>query len=40
MLRHWEEKKFDTVVIQDVNRLTRNYYDGVELQKFVVEKND
>ena len=31
MLRHWEYGKFDTVVIQDVNRLTRNYYDGGEL---------
>ena len=40
MLRHWEEGKFDTVVIQDVDRLTRNYYDGVELEKFVTEKND
>jgi DNA invertase Pin-like site-specific DNA recombinase len=40
MLRHWEEGKFDTVVIQDVDRLTRNYYDGVELEKFVTEKNN
>ena len=31
MLWHWEEGKFDTVVIQDVDRLTRNYYDGGEL---------
>ena len=31
MIGHWEEGKFDTVVIQDVDRLTRNYYDEVEL---------
>ena len=39
MLRHWDEGKFDALVIQDVDRLTRNYYDGVKLEKFVTEKN-
>ena len=27
------------MVIQDVNRLTRNYYDGVALEKFVIEND-
>ena len=39
MLHHWEQRKFDALVVQDVDRLTRNYYDGVELEKFVTEKN-
>ena len=37
MIRHWSEGKFEVLVVQDVDRLTRNYYDGVELEKFVVE---
>jgi site-specific DNA recombinase len=37
MLRHWAEGKFDTVVIQDVDRLTRNYYDGIELERYCLE---
>ncbi len=37
MLKHWAEGKFDVLVVQDVDRLTRNYYDGVDLEKFVIE---
>jgi site-specific DNA recombinase len=37
MLRHWGENKFEALVVQDVDRLTRNYYDGVELEKFCLE---
>ena len=37
MLRHWEEGRFEVLVVQDVDRLTRNYYDGVALEKFVIE---
>ena len=38
MLRHWDEGKFETLVVQDVDRLTRNYYDGVAFEKFVIDK--
>lgn len=37
MLRHWAEGKFEALVVQDVDRLTRNYYDGVALEKFVID---
>jgi site-specific DNA recombinase len=39
MLRQWHEGKFETLVVQDVDRLTRDYYDGVALEKFVIEKD-
>jgi site-specific DNA recombinase len=39
MLRHWDEGKFEVLVVQDVDRLTRDYYDGVALEKFVIEKD-
>jgi site-specific DNA recombinase len=39
MLLHWEQGKFEALVVQDVDRLTRNYYDGVALEKFVIEKD-
>jgi DNA invertase Pin-like site-specific DNA recombinase len=38
MLRHWAEGKFEALVVQDVDRLTRNYYDGIELERFCLEK--
>ena len=39
MLRHWDEGKFEALVVQDVDRLTRDYYDGVALEKFVIEND-
>jgi site-specific DNA recombinase len=39
MLRHWDEGKFETLVVQDVDRLTRNYYDGMAFEKFVIDNN-
>ena len=37
MLKHWTEGKFEALVVQDVDRLTRNYYDGIELERFCLE---
>ena len=38
MLRHWKKENFEALVVQDVDRLIRTYYDGVEFEKFVTEK--
>ena len=37
MLRHWADGKFEALVVQDVDRLTRHYYDGLELERFCLE---
>jgi DNA invertase Pin-like site-specific DNA recombinase len=39
MLRHWAAGKFEILVVQDVDRLTRSFYDGVELEKFCLEND-
>ncbi len=37
MLKFLKENPEVTLIVQDTDRLTRNFYDGVEFEKFVLE---
>ena len=37
MLKYLSEKPSVSLIVQDTDRLSRNYYDGVELERFIVE---
>ena len=39
MLKFLEQNPEVHLIVQDVDRLTRNYYDGVELEKFIIKNN-
>jgi DNA invertase Pin-like site-specific DNA recombinase len=37
VLRFLEENPEVTLIVQDTDRITRNYYDGVEFEKFIIK---
>ena len=37
MLQYLKENKGTNLIVQDTDRLTRDFYDGVELEKFIME---
>ena len=39
MLKFLEENPEVHLIVQDVDRLTRDYYDGVDLEKFLLKHN-
>jgi len=38
MLKFLSQQPSVSLIVQDTDRLTRNFYDGVELEKFILEK--
>jgi len=38
MLKYLSENPSVSLIVQDTDRLTRNFYDAVELEKFILEK--
>jgi len=39
MLKHGREGRFKTVVVLDLDRLTRSFYDGIKLEQWLTENN-
>lgn len=37
MLKHGQEKRFSSLIVLDIDRLTRNFYDAVKLEKWLIE---
>ena len=38
MLKYLAEKPSVSLIVQDTDRLSRNYYDAVEFEKFIIER--
>ena len=39
MLKFLEQNPTVHLIVQDIDRLTRNFYDGVDLEKFILEND-
>ena len=39
MLKYWAENPSYALIVQDTDRLTRDFYDGVDLERFIRKHN-